>query len=260
MSSVNFSVDYKVYENGRNAPEYTLESDLKGEVSLADFLQFTKSSLIVIADNALREEQALGFDKQPVVVVDGRVNKPVFAVHPFGSIEFVSKASMKEIILETYNGIIGRSPVLTGLYKSSNYVFVNGRQVATDLGSLESWLGTNPVFEEKDLIRFVNIQPYARKLERLGVTGQRQQSRTVRSKNRKTGGTKVKVLQPNGTYFLTARAIRSKYTRNSTIKFTFLSGSDLGIIGSFRTSKRGKPGRRYLYPTIIISVSESGST
>lgn len=253
------AVDFSVYENGRKKPEYTLDSDLAGEVSLKDFLEFTKSTLIVTADVVLKEEQSNGFDKKPVVAVDGKVGKPVFNVSPLGSIEFTSRANMSEVILETYKAILFRSPVLSGRYKSSNFVFLNGQQIATDLPTLEAWLKSNPPFKDNDLIRFVNVQPYGRKLERLGVTGQRTQSRTVGKKKKGLIGPARGVKVPNGTYFLTARAIRAKYKRNSVIKFTFISGSSLGITGSFKQSRRGKPGRPYLYPTIIISVSESGS-
>lgn len=254
---MNFSVDFSVTEAGRRRPEYTLETDINGQISLLDFLQFTKNVLIVTADEVLKDAQAQGFDKSPIVAVDGTVGKPVINVSPFGSIEFTARADLKAVILETYQGIMLRSPVLEGRYQSSNFVFWNGTQVATDQASLTSWLGTDPDFKESDLIRFVNVQPYARKLERLGVTGQRQQSRTVaRRKKNAAGG---RVLVPNGTYFLTARAIRSKYKRNSVIKFTFISGSSLGISGSFKQARAGKPGRAYLYPSIVISVSESGS-
>lgn len=254
---MKFEVDFFVEESGRKSPKYTLETDLNGEVSLLDFLEFTKSSLIVIADEVLKEEQAKGFEKTPEVVVDGRANKPVSQVSPLGSIEFTAKADMKEIIMDTYMGILGRAPVLTGEYLHSNYVFLNGTQVATDLTSLKTWLASAPVFQENDLIRFVNIAPYARKLERLGVTIGRQQSRTVKSSSRKRSEMGGRVLAPNGTYFLTTRAIRSKYKRNSVIAFSFISGSNLGLVGSFKATKK-KKSRPYLYPTITISVKESG--
>jgi len=267
MSRLDFSVDYSVYEGGRKAPQYTLETDLNGELSLAEFVEMVRSNLIVIADQVLREEQSNGFDPDPVVIVDGRVGKPVYNVKPFGQIEFVARGNMKEIILETYEAILHRSPVDTGQYIKSHYVFLNGRQVATDSTSLNSWLATDPDFKDSDLIRFVNIQPYARKLERLGVTAQRQQSRSVNSRD-KRGRTGTKVLVPNGTYYLTTRAIQRKYKRNSSVKFAFISGTQLGLTASFKTATSGargggrgklkKPGRTYLYPSITILVSESG--
>lgn len=262
-----FSLEISVEETGKYAPQWDLDSDLNGEASLADFLAFTKQSLILIADEVLHEEQGKGFPKDPIVVVDGRTNKSPFDVNPLGSIEFFSKANMEAVILETYQALLGRSPVDTGQYIASNYVFLNGIQVATDLASLQAWLNTQPKFEDKDLVRFVNIAPYGRKLERLGITAQRRSIRQTKSRD-KRGRSGTHILAPNGTYFLTARAIRRKYKRNSVIKFSFIPGSQLGLTSTFKTErggarssglfKRKKPGRTYLYPTITISVQESG--
>lgn len=260
MSSQAFDVSISVTESGRRRPQYSLDTDLNGEVTLLDFLEWTKSALIVTADEVLKDEQAKGFDKSPVTLVDNRANRSPKTVHPLGQIEFVSKKSMDEIVLETYNAILHRSKVLTGLYKSSHFVFLNGKQVATDLQSLASWLKTNPDFKESDFIRFVNIQPYARKLERFGVTAQKSSpSRTTSGwqKRFKSGGSLL-VSVPSGAYALTARAIRAKYKRNSTIKFTFLSGSAMGLSASFKSGKKGSKGRPYLYPSITISVKEAG--
>lgn len=263
----SFSVEFSVTEKGRKSPKYTLDTDLNGEVSLASFLEFTKANLIIIADQVLREEQARGFDPKPVVVVDGRQNKPVISVNPLGKLEFFARAQIKGLILEAYNAIRDRSPVDTGQYVRSNYVFLNGKQVANSLETLNLWLATNPALKQSDLIRFVNITPYARRLERLGVTAQRQSRRTEKSRDKRgrSGGT---ILAPNGTYFLAARAIKRKYKNNSRIKFSFIPGSSLGLSASFKmqtsgardggTGKRKKPGSTYLYPSITIGVSELG--
>ena len=260
---MKFSIDVKVTEGRRRRPE--LEADIDGRASLADLLEYTKGSLILIADQVFHEEIARGFDKNPIVAVDGKVGAPIASVHPLGKIEFTSRASMKEILLETYQGILGRSPVLTGRYRRSHRVLHNGKEVAYDLRSLKEWLDGNPKLEDKDYILFVNVQPYARKLERLGVTygNARYSSRSVRvtkSKNKK-GEVRIRMNQPNGTYYLTARAIRTKYKRNSIIRFTFISGSLLGLTASFKTGRRGKnsAGRPYIYPAILISVQENGS-
>lgn len=255
---MKFDVSISVTEKGRRRPEYTIDSDINGEVTLKDLLEYTKGSLIVIADEVLKEEQDKGFDKNPVFVVDGRRNKPVSAVSPLGSIEIVARMDMGDIVLETYNALLYRSKVLTGRYKSSHFVFHNGKQVATDLQSLAAWLNTNPQFKQKDAIRIVNIQPYARRLERLGVTAQRQQNRRAKSRRGHSSG--ATYVAPNGTYFLTARAIKAKYKQNTFIKFTFLPGSSLGLSGSFKGGRAGRnsAGRPYLYPTIVFSVQERG--
>lgn len=253
------NINVGVYESGRKRPEYTIDSDLSGELSLMDLLEFLRASLIITADTVLKEEQALGFDKTPVVAVDGKVGKDVNKVNPFGTIDITARADMGDILIETYTALLQRSPVLTGRYKSANFVFWNGKQVATDMPSLQAWLNTDPQFDDKDLIRFVNVEPYARKLERLGVTGQRTQTRTVRASKKGVARGITRVAAPNGDYFLTARAIRAKYKRNSTIAFSFISGAALGISGTFQQKRAGKPGRPYLYPTITISVNENGS-
>lgn len=259
MPGAVFDVKISVTEKGKKRPEYTIDSDLDGEITLQDLLEYTKAVLIVTADEVLKEAQSRGFDQYPVVTVDGRPGKPVSAVSPLGQIEFTARQDIREILLETYNSILFRSKVLTGRYKSSHFVFLNGQQVATDLRSLEAWLNTGPQITDKDTIRIVNIQPYARKLERYGITAQRSKSRY--EKRRKPKANKgAYFLSPNGTYFLTARAIKSKYKRNSIIRFTFLPGSSLGLSASFKTGRRGKnsAGRPYLYPSLVISVQGRG--
>lgn len=263
MQTIRCAVDIKVTESGRNAPEYQLDSDLNGEITLQDLLEYTKSSLILIAHEVLKEEQDAGFDKNPVVAVDGRVGKPVENVSPLGSIEFTSKADINQMLIDTYVSLLDRSPVLTGRYKSSHFVFLNGTQVATDLSSLSNWLTSEPKFKDSDIIRFVDIQPYARKLERLGVTAQRTQSRSSRSQD-KRGRSGAKVLVPNGTYYLTYRAVKRKYKRNSSIGFGYISGASLGLADRsqqhyFKTKRKSeKVSRTYLYPTIAISVDANG--
>lgn len=259
----SFGVNISVVETGRRRPEYNIDSDLNGEITLQDLLEWTKAALIITADQILAEEQAMGFDKNPVITVDDRANKKPADVSPLGKIQFTARQDMSTIVLETYNALLFRSKVLTGTYKSSHYVFLNGTQVATDLSSLTGWLETNPEFKDADLIRFVNIQPYARRLERYGITAQRSKT-SYRESGRKKGkgaSTGKLVLVPNGAYQLTARAIRSKYKRNSIIKFTFIPGSSLGLAGSFSKGRKGKnsSGRPYLYPSISISVQERGT-
>lgn len=258
----SFDVSLSVAENGRKRPEYTIDTDLDGDLTLQDILDWTKQALIVISDQVLTEEQAIGFDKEPIITVDGRNNKPIQSVSPLGQIEFTSRRNISDIVLETYNALLFRSKVLTGRYKDSHYVFLNGTQVATNLAGLDAWLKSNPEIKDSDTIRFVNIQPYARKLERYGITAQRSKtSYRETGKKKGKGGSGKFALVPNGTYQLTSRAIRSKYKRNSIIKFTFLPGSSLGLSGSFKGGRKGRnsSGRPYLYPSIVISVQERGT-
>lgn len=259
MAGPTFSVNISVEESGKKRPEYTLNSDLSGEITLQDLLNFTKDSLIITADQFLKEEQSAGFDKNPVALVDGRRTKNIGSVNPLGQVEFVARQEFGQIILDAYQGLLDRSKVLTGTYKASHYVFHNGKQVAIDLAGIKSWLATSPEFKNGDTVRIVNIQPYARRLERLGVTAQRSKPRQEKSGPRQKGQSVV-FAAPNGAYQLTARSIRSKYKQNALIKFSFLPGSSIGLSGTFKNGRRGRnsKGRPYLYPTLIFTVQEQG--
>lgn len=258
---MKFDIDFAVYEKGKKSPEYSIDTDLNGEISLADLIKFTKSSLIIIADTVLREEQAKGFDKNPITRVDGSKTKPVINVNPFGSIEFIARQGSLDILTEVFDLLFKKSPVDTGLYINSHILFWNGKQIAKSPLELKVWASTNPQIGDKDLFRFVNVQPYARRLERLGVTEKRQQSRRVKSrdKRQRSGGA---ILAPNGTYYLTAKSLGRKY-RNS-LRFGFIAGSELGLAASFKKTSSGTSRRRkkrksstYLYPSISLYVNET---
>lgn len=262
---VSFAVDISVSENGRRKPEYTLDTDLNGEITLQDLLQWTKSALIITSDEILKEEQSFGFDKNPILIVDGRKNKNVKDVSPLGQIEFVSRQNISDILTEAYDAILDLSKVKTGRYKSSHYVFQNGNQVATDKASLEAWLKTNPEIRDNDLVRIVNIQPYARRLELLGVTSQRQQSRTEDKGRRKGVTTGIRIRKPNGAYQLAYRRIKSKFKANIFIGFKFIPGSQLGLTAYFKKGRKTErpgnktsAGRTYLYPSLIFKIQERG--
>jgi len=260
---MKFDIDFAVYEKGKKSPEYTLDTDLNGEISLADLLKFTKQSLIIIADQVLREEQANGFDKNPITRVDGSKTKPVIAVNPFGSIEFTARQQSLDVLTEVFELLFKKSPVDTGLYINSHILFHNGKQIAKSPLELQTWISTGPKIGDKDLFRFVNIQPYARRLERLGVTEQRQKYRTVKSRDKKQrSGFQGRILAPNGTYYLTANSLGRKY-RNS-LRFNFIPGSELKLSASFKRASTGTSRRRkkrksstYLYPSITLYVNET---
>lgn len=253
--TTSFEVELSVEENGKKAPKYTLETDLYGEVTLMDLLEYMRSALIITADFVLKEEQALGFDKKPLTLVDGSELKPIESVKPFGKIEHIAKTNLADIVLAAYASISQRSPVFTGRYKSSNFVFLNNTQIATDQASLEAWINSSPTILDTDVIQFVNIQPYARKLERQGVRAGKEGGNIGRTRQRK-GRRGNAILLPNGAYFLTARVIASKY-KNVRVKFNFIPGTQISVVGSFQKAVRGS-GRPYLYPSVSISVKKGG--
>lgn len=272
---MNISIELRVEEKGKKAPNYDIRSDLQGEVTLADLFKHLKSSLIAISDMALKEEQANGFEKNPIVIVDGSAKKRIENVSPMGKIEFHSKAVTSIALMEAYDAILKRSPKgRTGTYANSNYVTLNGKLIAANRGELQDWINSKVTIADKDVFRFVNVMPYARYLERMGITtaGGSRRSRKSKDKQLRSGAT---VLAENGTYFLSYRAMLRLFSKNYKIRFELLPGSTLGIDGviikrpdrkgNFRRtySKDGKNARKgvnsYLYPTIKIEIIPGGS-
>lgn len=259
-----------------NGP-YNLLHDLNGEHTLEQLLQFLKASLMTISREVLIEEQAKGFDKNPLVVVDGNKNKPIDLVKPLGKIEFIdSRISSVDIILEIAKKIESTSKVVTGTYLKGNFVFFNGDLVATDVSEVKAWLDTNPKIEKGSIVRFVNVVPYARKLERTGVTAGSTNVKFVKSKDKlKRGGNYI--LASNGVYYLASRSAVKNYKHNVDIKFRYEFGTTLGIqqydVLSPRTGKKMRrefatpKGVRktkrnsgpYLYPTIKLTFNERGT-
>lgn len=263
------NITIEATELGKNKPQWDLVGDLDGKITLEQLLFLVKDTLINVSLTALEEEQGKGFDKQPVVRVDNKIGKSILNVSPLGKIEYIARQQARQIILEIFNNILKRSPIDKGEYVKSHIVAINGQVVADDLPSLISWLDSKQGFSDKDRIRFINTAPYARKLERQGVTAQRTKTKRglsggPRSENRNT------IKQPNGTYALTARAVRAKYKGTSGIKFSLLPGNYVGVGSGYpRASAAGKDtsnnrrnfkkdGRPYLYPTILLTISELG--
>jgi hypothetical protein len=262
-------ITISVKETGRNKPDWDLNSDLNGQITAQQLFGLLQDTLINLARTALDEEQSRGFDKKPVVRVDNRIGKDIFSVNPLGKIEFIARQQGRDIILEIYDNILKRAPDRTGEYFNSNIVSYNGEVVAQNRNELLAWLNKKESFDERDRIRFINTAPYARKLERDGVTASRQKVKVGLGSRKKTAFRNT-VRVPNGTYALAARAVRAKFKGNSGIKFSLIPGNYLGIGSNYpRANASGKDtsynrreykstGRPYLYPTILLEISSLG--
>lgn len=271
------AVSLSVVERGKKSPQWNLDADLSGELSLTELLDFTKRSLIVISDFALKEEQAKGFDQNPVIAVDNKIGKPILNVNPLGRISFTARQSADTIISDLFEAVIKRSPVDTGFYKDHHVVLYNGVSVANTSSSLATWLSSAEI-KDGDTIRIVNIAPYATSLELEGVRNDSRKLKVVKSRDKKQrSGTHVRAA--NGAYFLAARSVGRKFKFNSKIFFEFISGSNINVAGGFpKSDYRGKPlrssftgrsgpggGRKghkwkgpYVYPSIRILIQGGG--
>ena len=259
------NIEYSVTEKGKKAPEYRVGADLNGELTMQEFLQLMKRTLILVAADVLKEEQARGFDKEPLFIVDNNPGKKVADVSPLGKIEIVSRQQAATFIMEIYESIIKRSPVDTGLYIENHFLYYNGAIIGNTRQEIEAWIAKKPVFKSGDIIRFINVMPYAGKLERLGRTSTK--GNTTKYGLGKKRGNTVSILRvPNGTYVLAARSVTRKYKFNSSIRFEWINGSGIDLRDAPTVTKRGKPLRRtfssrkgsYVYPSIVIRINEQG--
>lgn len=270
-----FAFNITVSDNDKSAPPWSLEADKNGDVTFADFTRFIKQNVVRIATEVLKEEQAKGFDSDPRTRVDNRFDRPIETVHPFGKIEFFARSEVAPAIENIYLEILKRSPEgATGLYKNSNYVIFNNRLVAKNLGELKQFLSQQSErgFGSSDVIRFINVTPYARKLEYLGYRkdnkGDHGGKNLHKGRKQKLKTGKIKSA-PNGAYYLAFRAARKYKAIANFIKFTFLPGGSNGISvmpqPGLRTtySAKGKypksAGRPYLYPSIVMDLSSLGA-
>jgi len=251
-----------------------LEHDLSGELTFKEFLQFEKSVKISVAEDERNYQQDTGaFDKDPRTRVDGVYDAPVVNVKPFGTIEYIAKATPKEVLLFAYEAILSRSPGDTGLYLSSNWLFYNGVKIAETQEELRVWLDRAKGIKDSDVFRFVNLTPYARRLELAGISrftrGKNRGLARVKGRRKKVRKLKVEAKAPNGAYHLAFGAIKRKHA-GATARFReeFVSGSQISglpVKSNFRTAfASGKyksgVGRPYLYPSIVIQFSSKGAT
>ena len=262
---MEFTVSYTVKERGKNRPEYNVDNDINGNATLENLFAFTKGALIQISDEVLREEQADGFDKKPTLVVDNKLNRRKEDVNPLGKIQYIARSNVKEIVMACYDLIRRKSPVRKGNYLSNNLAFFNGTLIARSRSELERWLDNKKDFEPRDIVRFVNTSPYARKLERYGVAAGKMGSIVKNTKyrqakkheKRRNGASQI--LKPNGAYALAFRALQRSFKNNSFLKFELIQGQKLGLTRQDGLYKKGRiKGQPYFYPSILISLVEAG--
>lgn len=272
---MGMSVSVSVKDSGRNAPQWDIDLDLNGEASLKDFESNLRYGKLQIAKEVLSEEQASGFDSKPRKRVGGRWDIPEETAGPYQSIEYYSRVEAVEVVLNIYSEIEKRSLYDTGQYKAANYVFMDNKLIATDRGELALWYAKtkNEGLPSGAVIRFINVTPYAARLEYHGYSkstrGKTKGQRIGSAKKRKSRYDITKMVKkPNGAYVLAFRASRSKFKQAAGfMKFAFIPNGYNGISvqsgGRFRTTyapgnKNGYTGP-YIYPSIVLNFNEKGT-
>lgn len=255
---------------------YGISGDFKDELSLEGLFDFNKKVTISVAHDVLNEELGRGFPKEYITRVDGSNNKSELQIKAFGKIEYFAPVVAAEVLIEIYDGILKRSIVDTGTYRSNNWVFLNGEVIARTGPELKSFLAANAI-KETDKVRFVNLTPYARKIETKGKSiaqkGRAKGSQVTKAKTRTIKRLSVVAKIPNGAYHLTELSVRRKFRAAGYIKMMYISGGELSSVlprsrptgGVFRTTfafnkkyRKGSVGRPYLYPSIVVRFKKEG--
>ena len=262
---MSFALEISVSDNSPNAKPWDIVKDLGGQETFDDIAENFRYNHYLIAREALKREQQSGFDKDPQVRTDSRFNKPDYKVNFLGRIQYYAKIAGLEALAEMYQQVVNKSPVDTGQFISSNYVYYNARLVARGYAEFVAWLkfSEKSGFKNGDTIRFINVTPYASKLEYKGVQRNKRGRITHNAKTSQSKKQKNKIInRPNGSYYASYRSIISKYRGfASRIKFEFIPNGYAGIFvmadDKFRNSyvKTNKP---YVYPSITITINEKG--
>lgn len=236
-----------------------------------------RGQLISVARQLLITEQRAGnFPKtEYVTLVDNKLNSNERAVKPFGIIEYKTKLqALTPVLLFAMQAIFQRSPERTGAYSANHVLFKNNVFVAKGFSNIISYINSDTQADPGDIYRFVNVTPYARKLERQRTTKQTRgkykgQNRTKGVNKRLVKG-KIATI-PAGAYVLANRAIRRKFKElKNNIRFSFIpidpgtarrldsSGRDTTgyVFAKSRANGRGA-GRPYLYPSITITAAKN---
>ena len=241
-----------------------------------EILDFTQQLLVSTARDFLKEQQNKNdFPKEYLTLVDGKLGAGELTVKPLGEIVYTTKLEdIATVIIDIFGMILDKTPLKTGYYSSMHVLLYNGNVVARGYSSAKNWLKQDRKYKDTDKFRIINLSPYARKLERLGIRRGKSGGLGIdrkyrKGKNKKTGNA---VRLPNGVYWLAARTAKKTFLQlKGRIRFSFIPVSPTIASGQntktfspnsfkFETGAEGKKGRPYLYPSITITINPGSFT
>lgn len=254
---------------------YSVTQDIKGELTGLEIIHRIQEYVSDTARAALKEEQAKGFEKNPIIIVDGKKGKSMDDVNPWGKIEIETRQEVRSILLEIFAEIIKKSKVVTGQYKNSFWVMFNNSVIARSEPEFKTFLANlKKDFEKDDEFVFINTAPYANFLEKEGITSDsgfrpvRVRLRRKREGKGFVGPLQKTIRQPNGVMTMSMRLINKKYKNQARIKYVQVFGGSIGLtsppagsgVGRTRRKKGKGQGRPYMYPAISFRINEEVST
>jgi hypothetical protein len=150
-----------------------------------------------IVDARVTNRQILGREPPFKVFVDGNEGAALETVRPDGVI-VVDFQLVNELLLWIGTQLEANSPFETGRYKRSHALFADGQQVSWETG----------VPQEAEEYVFINLVPYARKIER-GFSSE----------------------APDGVYQVVATLARRQFRDFASITFAYRTAIGGGIVG-----------------------------
>lgn len=266
------------FPGGRRRPD--LEADTTGVKFLNDYFEFNQEFTFEAANVARAQAEVNGgFPVNSRARTDNVFDRNPRLVKPLGKIEYFAPITVTQSIIEIYELIIERSPIMTGQFRAANWVFFNSKLVAKSVNELRTFILSQlggDGFKTGDTVRYVNVAPYARRIEYLGVRrGTRGKFAGLNQKrgkkvriSKKTGNL---ILKPSGSYQLSYVLARKRFKSVAQrIKFGFITTGTGGISipvyplrgqssrNTFKGGKSGRAGRPYLYPSITITLDKRG--
>lgn len=245
-------------------PVWNPKTDKDGRMSYRYMSTYVREYVASVAKTVLRVEQDKNtFPKRYTRIVDGSYVKEENEIRLNGRIVYDTKAKLGfgGALVKTYIGLLKLSKQVTGTYASSHVVFHKGVMIAKSLKELESWVEKKAadVVKTGDIIRIVNMMPYARRLEYFGLRSKGTFTRTRKDKKR------GRIRRPNGVYHAGLRRAKTAFKGSAAVKRSveFIPGNEIGLTtspfksrpggGQFRTHFKSDS-RPYLYPSIVIVV------
>ncbi len=225
--------------------------------------KFAAASIRMIRDNAIKKGE---FSENYSTKVNGFYNTPEEKVRvPKGKILYTALGdqTIRDAMIDTYEYIIQQSKVVTGRYRRHHIVSFNKFAIADSVESLRAWFDS-PNWKgakQGDFFRITNIVPYARRLERLGVTSSDVRFKTRKvSKKLEAAGFTGRIAKANGVYFRLGRLFATKLFKGSASIKAENHTPNIRAIGFSRyTFAKNRvngdgAGRPYVYPSLFIGI------
>lgn len=261
MGAFNFEITSREI-GSKDTRKWDLKNDANGKLSLKRLVTFVNGVLVRVTNEVLKEELNRGFPTEYVEITDGVVGKPYVDVDitKRGTIEITAQESIEDLVKFIYETVTGKSKIVTGRYEDSNIMLYNRSEVASTTSEALKWARTARI-KQGDTIQFLNFQPYARRLERMGVTAQKSRPKLGKVRNSKKNRASTRVgFKPNGVYYLTSLLARKKFSKGvGKIKFEFITGeTSISNASDISRNTFAGDGRKYLYPSIIVVFDTRG--